>query len=98
MQLIKIEEEEDQLIIDKTVNCVNNSELTDHPIVTDLTFMGLIQPCPYSEIKVINESRTLLKNTWPSGKYKIITTIMDDRDDKIFEVIYYEESTPELRP
>lgn len=57
----------------------------------ELTFPGMIRSCPYTEIKVLNGTRQFLTHTWPNGKYKTITTVMDELDDKIFEVIYYED-------
>ena len=57
----------------------------------EVIFADLIQPCPYSDIKVVNGSRLHLNHTLPNGKYKTVTTIMDEKDDEIFEVVYYEE-------
>lgn len=57
----------------------------------EITFPGLVKECPYNEIKVINGTRHFYNYYWPNGEYKTITTIMDDQDDKIFEVIYYED-------
>lgn len=101
MQFIKIEEDEDQLINDKTVNHCdvmhgsgNQTGIIDHTMLMDLTFTGLVQPCPYSEIKVSNGSRIHSNHALPSGNYKTITTIMDDSDDKVFEVIYFENLKP----
>lgn len=101
MQLIKIEEDEDQLINDKTVNFCdgmygsgNQTGIIDHTMLMDLTFTGIIQACPYSEIKVSNGSRIHSNNALAIGNYKTITTIMDDSDDKVFEVIYFEDLKP----
>lgn len=69
-----------------------NTEAINHAIFMELIFADLVKPCPYSEIKVINGSRLHLNHTLPNGRYKTVTTIMDDKDDEIFEVIYsYEE-------
>lgn len=86
------------MITDKRVNFCDvnehpehyNFEFLGHVKFMELTFSGLERACPYAEIRVINGSRHFLNYTWPNGKYKTITTIIDDLDDKIFEVIYYE--------
>jgi hypothetical protein len=57
----------------------------------EITFPGLVKPCPYTEIRIINGTRHFYNYYWPNGKYKTIMTIMDDQDDNIFEVIYYED-------
>lgn len=68
-----------------------NAKSIDHAVFMEVIFADLIHPCPYSEIKVVNGSRLHLNHTLPIGKYKTVTTILDPSDDKIFEVIYYEE-------
>ena len=86
------------MIADKTVDfCTHPDSLVDNDSVfnlhikfNELTFSGLVHKCPYTQIKVDNGRRQFLDHSWPSGKYKTITTIMDKSDDKIFEVIYYE--------
>lgn len=70
---------------------IDNDDFHLHIKFNELTFSGLIHKCPYTEIKVVNGRRRFLDHTWPSGKYKTITTIMDSIDDKIFEFIVYED-------
>lgn len=99
MRFFKIENGEESLMTDRKVDfCkVNdhpddfNFEFLGHVKFMEITFPGLVKACPYSEIKVINGTRQFFNHVWPNGKYKTITTIMDDQDDNIFEVIYYED-------
>lgn len=76
------------------LNDHNVQSSNDQATFMELTFTGLIRPCPYSAIRVINGSRLHLDHSLPNGKYKTITKIMDNEsDENIFEVIYYEELT-----
>lgn len=97
IQFIELENAENHLISERTVNLcdvieeVKTHNNVDRAIFMELIFVDLIQPCPYSQIKVINSSRLHFNHSLPNGIYKTVTTIMDDDDDKIFEVIYFEE-------
>lgn len=86
-------DEEDSLASDKTVNyCIAHDVHEDEKQkFLELSFSGLIRPCPLSAINVVNGSRLKNFDMRVTGKYKTITTIFDDLDDKIFEVVYYEE-------
>lgn len=98
MEIFVVDNDEDVLLSERKVNFCEHlgsygAELGDHEhgSVMELTFTGLVQPCPYAQIKVINGSRLHSNQTLPSGKYKTITRIVDDHNEKIFEVVYCEE-------
>lgn len=96
---MKYENSNYELVSDKTINFCHAE---DHPQsynydfhgsikFKELTFPELIQECPYTTIRITNGTRTFMDSCFPNGKYKTITTIMDDSDDKIFEIIFYED-------
>lgn len=98
MEIFVVDNDEDVLLSERKVNFCEHlgsygAELGNHEhgSVMELTFTGLIQPCPYAQIKVINGSRLHSNQTFPSGKYKTVTRIVDEHDVKIFEVVYCEE-------
>jgi hypothetical protein len=68
-----------------------NDEFLGHVKFMEITFPGLVKPCPYTDIRVMNGTRHFYNYVIPNGQYKTIMTILDDQDDKIFEVIYHED-------
>lgn len=71
-----------------------NSALFDDIIkLKRILFSEFVHPCPFMEIKVENGT-TWLKSMYAeelsSGVYKVITTVVEDDGEEIFEVAYYE--------
>lgn len=99
---MKLGEDKKQIITDRIVvlcdatkSSKKKTQPIDHMILMDLVFMGIIKPCPYSEIKVFNISRAHFSPSLPTGNYKTTMKIMDDSDDKVFEVLYYDVLKPQ---
>ena len=70
-----------------------NSALFDDLIkLNRILFSEFVHACPFMEIKVENGTTWLRKmyDELSSGMYKVITTVLEEDGEKIFEVAYYE--------
>lgn len=71
-----------------------NSALYDDLIkLNRILFSEFVHACPFMEIKVENGTtwlRKMYEDELSRGMYKVITTVLEEDGEKIFEVAYYE--------
>lgn len=71
-----------------------NSALFDDLIkLNRILFSEFVHACPFMEIKVENGTtwlRKMYEDELSSGMYKVITTVLEDDGEEVFEVAYYE--------
>lgn len=73
----------------------NSGIHSDNVKIKRILFHELAKPCPIQEFNVHNGTSFLHNNQdWSSGIFKVSFSVLDEDNQKVFEVIYFVDLKP----